>query len=248
VHTLELYFKSGTHYGPLLRNLRGLIQEIEVSWGVKCLELNVDGMSEERKIQLVDDIRSISPQARGRIVSSKGKVLPLSGSKLLNVENTPIVVLREGERAVNVFPHLLGTYYSDLESSLERILRVGPSEYLESRGLLEDPIIKLAADNPELIEKGMSFVGSNIQLSSGSVDLVLKDREGIDVVVEVETVATDQAIGQVLRLARSYAEQMSRRSVRKAVICADFDVNLPLACKEAEIDLFHLAFLKVDGK
>jgi hypothetical protein len=212
------------------------------------LEFNVDEMSEEKRTELVVDIRSIPPQARGRIVSSKGKVLPLSGSKLLNVENTPIVVLRENERAANVFPHLLGTTYFDLQSSLDGILRFGPSEYLQSRGLLEDPIIKLVADNPELIEKSMSFVGSNIQLSGGSVDLVLRDREGTDVVVEVETVATDQAVGQVLRLARGYAEQMGRKSVRKAIICAGFDSGLPLACKEAEIDLFRLAFLKVDGK
>jgi hypothetical protein len=248
VHRLELYFKTGTHYEKDLEDLRRRMHEIENSWKVDFQEFDVDQLSPEERIELVDDIRGISPQARGRIVTSRGKTLPLSGSKLLNVENTPIVVLRENERAANVFPHLLGTAYFDVVSSLERILSLGPTDHLQSRGLLEDPMVKIVADNPELLGKGMSFVESNVMLPGGSVDLVLRDREGTDVVVEAETRASDQAVGQVLRLARGYAQQTGKKLVRKSIICIDFDSGLPLACKEAEIDLLRLAFLKVDDE
>jgi len=243
---LELYCRSGKHYNALLETIRGILREISEKWKIDSEEFDVDQLSSEKRQELIDDIRSIPPQARGRIVSSRGKVLPLSGTKLLNVTNTPIVVLREDTRAVDVFPHLLGTAYFDLTRSLNRILEVGPNEYVQDRGLLEDPIVKLVSDNPTLVEEGMSFVEANVELPAGYADLILRDRDGVDVLVEVETKAGDQAVGQVLRLARSHAKQTGIESVRKSIICVDFEGNLPLACKEAGIDLLRLSLLKVD--
>lgn len=245
VHALELYFRKGTDYDLVLEGVRRIMLEIADRWKAGLVELDVDRMSSEEQLKAVNDIRSIPPQVRGRIVSSRGKVLPLSGSKLLNVANTPVVVLRKNSRAIDVFPHLLGTTYFDLVHSLNRIQSLGPSEYAQSRGMLEDPIVKIVSDDPSLIEQGMIFVGANVELSVGAVDLILRDRVGLDVIVEVETKAGDQAVGQVLRLARGYAEQTGKSSVRKAIICVDRDGNLPLACKEAGIDLFRLGFLKV---
>jgi len=102
------------------------------------------------------------------------------------------------------------------------------------------------ADNPILIEKGMKFLGSSVEVPAGLVDIVLQDQEGTDVIVEVETKARDDAVGQVLRLARSYVEQIGKEHVRKLIVCYDFDVGLPLACKEAGIELFRLKFLRVN--
>jgi len=246
VYKLELYFKPGARYESDLDGIRELVREVEKKWNIPCQEFDISLLSSDEQAGLADDIRSILPQVRGRIVSSRGKALPLSGSKLLNLENTPIVLLRENKRAVDVFPHLLGTTYYDVVSAVEKILALGPSEYFRSRGLLEDPIVKILADAPELIEKGMSFVGSDVELTDGSVDLILRDREGTDVVIEVETRASDQAVGQVLRLARSYASQASRSRVRKAIVCVLFDAGILLACKEAEIELFRVAFERVE--
>ena len=247
VYKLELYFKPGARYESDLDRIREIVREIEKKWNMPCQEFDISLLSSDEKTGLADDIRSISPQIRGRIVSSRGKALPLSGSKLLNLENTPIVLLRENERAVDIFPHLLGTTYFDVTSAVEKILALGPTEYFRSRGLLEDPIVKILADAPELIEKGMSFIGSNVELADGSVDLILRDHEGTDVVIEVETRASDQAVGQVLRLARSYAGQAGRSRVRKAIVCILLDAGIPLACKEAEVELFHLAFERVEA-
>jgi len=227
--------------------IRQRMRGIAAKWKTEFEEFDVDKLTAEQVRRLIDDIRSIAPQIRGRIVSSRGKVLPLSGSKLLNVANTPIVVLRDNESAMSVFPHLLGTAYFDVESSLDRILNLGPREYFQGRGLLESPIVKILADNPTLLEEAMKFIGSSIEVPAGVVDILLQDREGTDVLVEVETKAGDDAVGQVLRLARSHAEKTGKRHVRKLIVCHDFDVGLPLACKEAGIELFRLSFLKVDG-
>jgi len=247
VYKLELYFRPNAHYKANLDAVRQRMQAIAVKWKAGFEEFDVDKLTAEQARQLIDDIRNIRPQIRGRIVSSGGKVLPLSGSKSLNAANTPIVVLRENASAVTVFPHLLGTAYFDVESSLDRILNLGPKEYFQDRGLLENPIVKILADNPTLIEKGMKFIGSSVEVPAGLVDIVLQDREGTDVIVEVETKARDKAVGQVLRLARSYVEQAGKKSVRKLIVCYDFDIGLPLACKEAGIELFSLNFLRVNN-
>lgn len=246
MYKLELYFKPSVHYAVSLEAIRQQMRDIADKWKVALEEFSVDMLSEEQVRHLIDELRSIPPQVRGRIVSSRGRILPLSGSKLLNITNTPIILVRENDVAICVFPHLLGTTYFDLESSLDRILSHGPRGYFQDRGLLENPIVKILADNPTLIEEGMKFVGSSVESSAGSIDIILRDREGNDVVVEVETKARDNAVGQVLRLARGYAEQTGKKSIRKAIVCSSFDAGLPLACKEAEIGLFLLNFLKVD--
>ena len=247
MYKLELYFRPNAHYKASLVAIRQKMRDIAVKWKTGFEEFDVDGFTEEQMRELIHDIRNIPPQIRGRIVSSRGKVLPLSGSKSLNTGNTPIVILREDRSAVSVFPHLLGTTYFDLESSLDRILNLGPKEYFQDRGLLESPIVKILADNPALIEKGMKYVGSDVQLPAGTADIILQDQEGTDVIVEVETKAGDNAVGQVLRLARSFVEQTGRKSVRKQIVCYDFDIGLPLACKEAGIELFRIDFLRVNG-
>jgi len=227
--------------------IRQRMRGIAAKWKTGFEEFDADKLTVEQVRRLIDDIRSIPPQIRGRIVSSRGKVLPLSGSKSLNLANTPIVVLRENESAVSVFPHLLGTAYFDVESSLDRISNLGPREYFQDRGLLESPIVKILADSPTLLEEGMKFIGSSIEVPAGLVDVLLRDREGTDVLVEVETKARDDAVGQVLRLARSHSEKTGKKHVRKLIVCHDFDTGLPLACKEAGIELFRLSFLKVNG-
>ena len=247
MYKLELYFRRNAHYEANLDATRQQMRAIASKWNMGFEEFDVDKLVAEQMRRLIDDIRSIPPQIRGRIVSSRGKVLPLSGSKLLNATNTPIVVLRENESAIGVFPHLLGTAYFDVESSLDRILNIGPREYFQDRGLLESPVVKILADNPTLLEEGVKFIGSSIEVPAGLVDVLLQDREGTDVLVEVETKARDDAVGQVLRLARSHAEKTGKKHVRKLIVCHDFDVGLPLACKEAGIELFRVSFLKVDG-
>lgn len=247
MYKLELYFKADAEYNVNLEAIRQQIRLIAAKWETETEELDVDQVSTEHVRRLIDDLRSIPPQMRGRIVSSRGKMLPLSGSRQLNVRNTPVLVLRENARAIGVFPHLLGTAYFDLQSSLDRIWNSGPREYVQDRGLLENPIVQILADDPALIENGMKFVGSSVKLLAGSVDLVLQDRKGTDIVVEVETKARDDAVGQVLRLARSYTEQANKEFIRKMIVCADFEPGVLLACREAGIELFRLTFQRADS-
>ncbi len=197
--------------------------------------------------QVKNDIRSILPQIRGKIVSAKNKVLPFSKTKNLNTKNTPILILYHNERPINVYPHLLGTTYFETEFQLEKILENGPEAHVIAKGLLEEPIQKILADDPSIIEKGMQFKGANEDVGWGVADVLLQDAEGRSVVVEIETKATETAVAQVSRLAAGYASQrrLATDSVRKIILCNHFDDRTAKACRGANVELYQLVAKRV---
>jgi len=158
------------------------------------------------------------------------------------LENTPILIMYSDNTPVNVYPHALGTTHFEIEDCLNAVLSGGPRGHMEARGLLEEPIIKILADNPSLLEENAKFEGVNVDVGTGTADIILKDQKGRSIVVEVETHANDFAIGQVSRLTAGYASKrnLPQSQVRKAIVCQSFDKNLPEACKAAGIELYKV--------
>lgn len=197
--------------------------------------------------RLKTDIRGIPPQVRGRIVTSRGHVLPFSKTKNLNLKNTPILVLYREEAAIDVYPHILGSKYTDIHSTLERILRFGPDDYLQFRGLLEEPVVKILSDFPEILGKGVKSLGSEISVNTGKIDILMEDESGRIIVVEVENFGDDFAVGQVCRLAAGYSSQYStpQDSIRKMIVCLDHSSTLPEACRGARVELFQLVLKSI---
>lgn len=113
---------------------------------------------------------------------------------------------------------------------------------MQARGLLEEPIQKIVSDNPSLIEKEASFLASEVDTGAGVADLILKDREGYIMVVEIETHANDFSVGQVSRLASGYASKnnIPEEKVRKLILCLSYDRNLVDACSGSGIELYLL--------
>jgi hypothetical protein len=212
---------------------------------VKSIELPRD---ETEKVESA--IRSIPPQVRGRIVSSRNHILPLSRTKRLNLQNTPVILLRKNGLPVDVYPHLLGTNYSSPEDSIERILRVGPDEHLEARGILEDPLVKIIADYPDCLEKGMVLLETNAQTEAGVIDALMEDSSGNPVVLEAETRAKDSSVAQVCRLAAGYAKssEIPLDKVRKIVVCLDYEGQLAATCEGSNVELYRIELRKIDRR
>jgi hypothetical protein len=99
---------------------------------------------------------------RGRIISSGGSTLPLSHSKRLNVENTPILVLYRDSFPSQVYPHMLSKHYVSIDDGLNTIMETGLPEKGEC--LLEPLLQKLIITNPSDLEKGTLVVGSERRL------------------------------------------------------------------------------------
>ncbi|UCG45401.1 MAG: DUF91 domain-containing protein [Candidatus Bathyarchaeota archaeon] len=247
MYKLFLYYDENAAYADKIPALVHLLENIRTKWQVDCHATKSQTLSSSQVEQLREDIRNTIPQLRGKIVSSRSKVLPLSKNKNPNLTNTPVLLLLHNEKPINVFPHLLGTTYSDIEPALQSIAEDGPKAHLAARGLLENPIQKILADDPATIESEMRFVGADVKVDSGVIDILLQDARNKFTVVEIETRAREIAVAQVCRLAASFASfrRLSADDVRKAIVCQQYDENVVESCKGANVELYAIGLARV---
>ncbi len=244
---MRILYSEEAPYRDLLDALRETSKRIRAKWGMEVEELEASRLGPDEAERIKSDMRSIPPQIRGRIVSSGGRPLPLSGKKNLNLRNTPILLLyREGE-PIDVYPHLLGASYFGVIEAANRILELGPRFYVESRGLFEDPILRILRDHPGIVEEGLKFKGSNVDVGTGTADLIMEDRDGNPIVIEIETIAGEGAVAQVSRLGFGYAECLGipKGAVRMAIICAGFDAKARRACESFGIELYQMVAKRI---
>lgn len=241
-YSLRILYSEGAPYRDLLKALREASERIRAKWGIEVEELEASKIGPEDAERIKSDMRSIPPQIRGRIASSGGRPLPLSGKRNLNLGNTPILLLYRGREPIDVYPHFLGASYFGVLEAINRILELGPRSYAESRGILEDPILRIVRDRPEIVEEGLKLKGSNVDVGTGTADLIMEDRNGKPFVMEVETIAGEEAAAQVSRLALGYAQCLGipRDAVRMGIICADFDAKARRACESLGIELYRM--------
>jgi len=242
-----LYYERNATYSERIPKIKRSLEEIKCKWNVEYCLMEACNLSPSQIDRLKNDIRSILPQTRGKIVSSQNRILPLSKTKNPNLTNTPILLLFLENRPLNVFPHVLGTTYFDIETSLESIVENGPKAYLAVKGLLEEPIQKILADDPEILEKGMRFLGVDVKTERGIIDLLLQDSKNKITVVEIETIASESAVAQVSRLAVGYSTKakISQNTIRKLIVCEQFDENTVSACQGADIELYKMTIKKI---
>jgi hypothetical protein len=247
VYKFALYYEKDAEYSEEIPKIEAFLEEIKQRWKVEYHLIEAHHLSPLQIDQLKNNMRSILPQMRGKIVSSRNRVLPLSKTKNPNLTNTPILLLFRDDMPVNVFPHLLGTTYFDIETSLESIVKDGPKAHLAVKGLLEQPIQKILADDPEIIEKGMKFLGVDVETENGVIDLLLQDPENRTAVVEIETRASEPAVAQVSRLAVGYLTKtkINQDKIRKLIVCEQFDENTASACQGAGVELYKVDIRRI---
>lgn len=247
MHRFALYYEREADYSVKIESIVALLKRVRDRWKVDYRLYEVDHLSPSDIERLKDDIRSVLPQVRGRIVSSQNRILPLSRRKNLNLKNVPILLLYEDDRPVNVFPHLLGTTYFDIEGSLEHFVKEDPRAHLAIQGLLENPIQKILADDPQIIEKGMRFLEADVETKKGTVDMVLQDSSNNIVVVEIETRANEAAVAQVCRLAVGYSlkARVNQDHVRRLIVCEQFSQKVADACRGANVELYKLNLKRI---
>lgn len=242
-----LYYEQEVSYKLRKQSILETLRKIRKKWNVDFNIVDIETLKPTQVERARNDIRSIQPQIRGRIVSAKKNVLPFSKTKNLNTKNTPILVLYHNDMPINVYPHMLGSTYFEIEPQLEKILENGPEAHVVAKGLLEEPMQKILADNPTILQEGMHFIEANKDVGYGVADVILQDSEGRAAVVEIETRATETAVAQVSRLAAGYATQnkLPLDNVRKIILCQQFDRKSAKACQGASAELYRLVAEKI---
>lgn len=247
MYKFTLYHQQNSPYKDRIKPIAKILEKINNKWNIIYEIIEIENLQPEQIELIKNSIRNISPQIRGKIVTSRNKTLPFSKSKNLNTKNTPILILYQNKTPINVYPHMLGTTYFQIESQLETILENGPEAYITAKGLLEEPTQKILADNPSILEEGMQFKEANKDVGFGVADILLKDSKGKIVVVEIETKATETAVAQVSRLAAGYANQnnLPKNNVRKVILCQHFDNRTVKTCEGASVELYKLTTEKI---
>ncbi len=242
---IQLLYSKAADYPERLKAIKKFSTKIHEKWRVETSFIDLSNFEGDSLEGFKTAIRSIPPQVRGRIVTSRNYCLPLSKGKNLNVINTPIAIFYDNNNIpMDVYPHLLGIFYIDIEQFMEELLRKGPTEYLSVRGLLEDPVKKILADAPHILEEGTRYQGCDLKTPAGIIDVLLKDKDGRAIIVEIETFAEDKAVSQVCRLANGYAKaaKSSLNSIRKAVVCLNYKNSVVDASKGAEVELYRVGY------
>ncbi len=169
-----------------------VVEELEkysISYKVLCRE-NLD------EDLIVNEIRSLPPQIRGRVRYGKGLPLPLSRSGRLNVKNTCIILVYGNNKLIDVYPKMLGSRYIDVIEGIRNI--VGKTMPY----LFEEPLILLVSQHPEILGcnrcLGIHKIYSDIEID------VLLECNGEKVAVEVEDIITEKAVSQALRISRYF--------------------------------------------
>jgi hypothetical protein len=246
MYRFTLYYAREATYQTTVKSLTEDLERIRGKWKVEFSVAAIEDAEQTQVEKVRNEIRSIAPQVRGRIVSGNNMVLPLSRSRKLNTINTPILMVYQDDKPVNVYPHMLGTAYFEIDTLLHTVLQNGLETHMTALGLIEEPLQKILADAPTTLEKGMLFLGANVDVGSGVADVLLKDAAGRTAVVEIETKATETAVAQVSRIAAGYARQnnLSTGNIRKIVLCQDFDQKTAKACVGAGVELYKLTVQK----
>ncbi|WP_455276280.1 endonuclease NucS domain-containing protein [[Eubacterium] cellulosolvens] len=250
MYRLVLYFDNNAEYSskddPIVESLK----KIKKKWNIDYDVVNSSSLSEDECQKLKTEIRSIPPQVRGKIVSSGNHILPLSRQKNLNLTNTRILLFYRYDLPINVFPHLLGMTYNTIEDHLSKILKYGPRDYADAKGLLENPIQKILSEFPSILEPNLQFIDLNVLLENGEIDILCKDDKENFVVIEIETIARDIAFSQICRLASEFSKtkDISMDKIRMAIVCIDFSQNIIKACKAAGVELYKLKIERIDNQ
>lgn len=247
MYKLVLYFDGNTEYSSKDDSIINALKEIKKKWKIDYEVINSVDLSEDKCQKLKSEIRSIPPQVRGKIVSSGNHILPLSRQKNLNLTNTRILLFYRYDLPINVFPHLLGITYNTIEDLLIKILKYGPRDYADAKGLLENPIQKILSEFPSILEPNMQFVDLNVLLENGEIDILCKDEKENFVVIEIETIAKDIAFSQVCRLTTEFskANDIDMDKIRMAIVCIDFSQNIIKSCKAAGVELYKLKIERI---
>jgi hypothetical protein len=209
-----------------------------VRYGVDHRVVSHDQLTSESERSLVMSLRGLIPQKRGEIVTSRGDMLPLSGNKNLNLDNTPILLIEKDELLIDVFPRRLEDQYVNVGEGLVGMLEQG-IELKRAVFSPEDIARSRLVTNPDVIEGGLKSVGEEVSVEAGKIDVLLRDGANRFLVVELKREATDATIGQVLRLTASLArrENQPSNSLRKMIVCARINSHVELAASSVGIEI-----------
>ncbi|HVB12334.1 MAG TPA: endonuclease NucS domain-containing protein [Nitrososphaerales archaeon] len=232
-----IYYDKSQNYPGV--DLEEILLEFSDLNSVKVRAKQTERTDLRAEEQVIEEIRMIKPQSRGSVVASGGSPLPISRSKRLNLQNTPIILVRDKKKPVYVFPCKIGERYYSVVDGIS-FLKKNLPDLTDLEGEMEDALVTIISDAPEKLEEGLVLEDLEVDTPTGKTDLVFRDTRGQFLAVEVEREAADSAVGQILRLSAGFERHrnLSTNSVRAGIVCYRINSNVLAACERANIKVW----------
>ena len=217
-----------------------LLMDVKEKHSTDIETVIVDSLDQKEKDELLETFRLISRKNAIGVVSKGNGKLPISRKK--KIGNIGILLQFENGEVKNIYPHEKNNMRIDVKSHLNAAIRSNNlDDVLDQECISEQDISRMISTFPELIEDGLEFIETEVEVESGRIDAVFKTKNDEHLLIEIEIEVKDNAIGQVQRFA-IYSENkgIPRDKVRLGFVCAKISENILNACKDAKIEVYTL--------
>ena len=217
-----------------------LFEEIKQKHSINFEIVDVESLNYDEYNEVLENIRLISRKNAIGVVSRGNGHLPISRNK--KIGNFGILLQFEDGKAKNIYPHEKNNMRIDVRYHLNALIGSdNVTDVLDQECISEQDISRMISTFPELIEDGLEFIETEVEVKSGRIDAVFQTKNDEHLLIEIEIEVKDSAIGQVQRFA-TYSENygIPRNKVRLGFVCAKISENILNACKDAKIEVYTL--------
>lgn len=239
-------YRTTESNGQEIESIINLLDEIKTKYleQIDYEVVNLETLDDKQKEDLIEAFRLISRKNAIGVVSKGNGPLPISRNK--KIGNMGILLQFEDGAPKNIYPHEKNKKRMNIKSHLSALIKSDDiNDILDQEAISEQDISRMITTFPELIEDGLEFIETEVEVESGRIDVVFKNKNGEHLLIEIEIEVGDNAIGQVQRFA-TYSEknEIPRDKVRLGFVCAKISESILKACKDANIEVYTLNLKK----
>lgn len=221
-----------------------LLSAVKEKHGINYELVDLDTLNEAQKEKLVEDIRIISRKNGIGVVSKGTGALPISRKKKLG--KICILLQMDEGQIKNIYPQEKNKKRTDISFHLKQVSKASNiNEIIDHSSISEQDLSRMISTFPELIEDGLEFIDTEVEIEGGRIDAVFKSKKDEFLLIEIEIEARDNAIGQVQRFI-TYSNKYSipREKIRLGIVCAKIGESRLNACIGAGIEVYVLSLEK----
>lgn len=235
-------YRTAESNGQEIESFKKLLDEIKTKYPeqIDYKVINLETLDDKQKVDLIEKFRLISRKNAIGVVSKGKGPLPISRNK--KIGNIGILLQFEDGVPKNIFPHEKNKKRVDIKFHLSALIKSDDiNDILGQEAISEQDISRMITTFPELIEDGLKFIETEVEVESGRIDVVFKSKNDEHLLIEIEIEVGDNAIGQVQRFA-TYSEknEIPRDKIRLGFVCAEISGSILKACKDAKIEVYTL--------
>ena len=185
-------------------------------------------------------------QIEFEIVNKKGRVMN-DAECITSCTRVPRYLTKNDVKfLINEINSLNGGEKVDFEPEIESI---GNEAFVLDTKFSEKQLEEIIFHNPEILEDGLEIISRQQPISSGRLDLLLKNKSGDVIILEIkEGFPRDSVVTQVLNYKNDIEKMYPDNNIKAAILCQDCSSRVRNAAKNVGIDIYSYGTYFIIGK